>query len=66
MGNLEMENTISEMKNLSGWLKISWTAMKKSSVNLKIGQQKISKLKDKEKKSKRLEQSVQYLSNIVK
>lgn len=50
-----------EMKNIwyrnGGFIRLAnlsdQTRMKKSSVNLKISQQEVSKLKDKEKKSKR-------------
>lgn len=62
---LEIQNTVTEMKNALKCSSVDWTWLRKESVSLKIRQQKLPKLKCKEKKElkKKKEQNIQKLGD---
>lgn len=62
---LEIQNAVTEMKNALKCSSVDWTWLRKESVSLKIRQQKLPKLKCKEKKElkKKKEQNIQKLGD---
>ena len=64
---LEIKNSVTEMKDTFDGSLIDLTHLRRESVSLKIGQQKLPKLKCKEKKRmKKMEQNVQELLDNFK
>lgn len=58
----DMKNSVSEMKNY--FKSFTWTQVKKELVNLKIDQEKLCKLKHKEKKGKNAKHTSKNWDNI--
>lgn len=57
------KNTVTEMEEVIEWFISRFTQSRKESVNLKIGQYKLSKLKDKGKKVKKAEWNIQGIQD---